>query len=40
MNPPKAGLMPVGDMCESSGPRRKVSMLSGLIMLFSEKLGL
>lgn len=31
--PPKAGLIPVGDMCESSGPRRKVSMLSGRIML-------
>lgn len=38
VNPPKAGLMPVGDMWESSGPRRKVSMLSGRIMLPSGKL--
>lgn len=38
--PPKAGLIPVGEMCESSGPRRRVSILRGLIMLLSEKFGL
>lgn len=32
VKPPKAGLMPVGEMWESSGPRRRVSMLSGRIM--------
>jgi hypothetical protein len=37
VKPPKAGLIPVGDMWESSGPLRKVSMLNGLIMLPSEK---
>lgn len=37
--PPKAGLMPVGEMWLSSGPRRNVSMLRGRIMLLSAKLG-
>jgi hypothetical protein len=37
--PPKAGLMPVGEMWESRGPRLSVSMLRGRIMLPSGKLG-
>jgi hypothetical protein len=39
VKPPNAGLMPVGEMCESSGPLRRVSMLRGRIMLLSAKLG-
>lgn len=39
VKPPKAGEIPVGDMWESSGPRLKVSMLRGRIMLLSAKLG-
>jgi hypothetical protein len=39
VNPPKAGLIPEGDMCVSSGPRRSVSMLRGRIMFVSEKVG-
>lgn len=39
VKPPNAGLMPVGEMCESIGPRRKVSILSGRIMLPSGKPG-
>jgi hypothetical protein len=36
VKPPKAGLMPVGEMWLSSGPRRSVSMLRGRIILLSE----
>jgi hypothetical protein len=36
VKPPKAGLMPVGEIWESSGPRRSVSMLRGRIKLPSE----
>jgi hypothetical protein len=36
VNPPKAGLIPVGEIWGSSGPRRRVSMLRGRIMLLSE----
>lgn len=32
VNPPNAGLIPVGEMWESRGPRRNVSMLRGRIM--------
>jgi hypothetical protein len=39
VKPPKAGLMPVGEMWESSGPLRRVSILRGRIMLLSAKLG-
>lgn len=39
VKPPKAGLIPVGDMWESTGPRRRVSMLSGRIMFPSGKFG-
>jgi hypothetical protein len=39
VKPPKAGEMPVGEMWESSGPLRRVSMLRGRIMLPCEKFG-
>lgn len=39
VKPPKAGLIPVGEMWESTGPRRRVSMLRGRIMFPSGKLG-
>jgi len=39
VKPPNAGLMPVGDMCESIGPRLNVSMLNGRIILPSGKPG-
>lgn len=39
VNPPKAGVIPVGEMWESIGPRLKVSMLRGRIMFPSGKLG-
>lgn len=39
VKPPKAGLMPVGEMWLSSGPLRRVSILRGRIMLPSAKLG-